>query len=302
MHVVITGGTGLIGRSLARYLLARGHTVTVFTRRPQTRPRGLPERVRLAAWSLQPEALAPVLEEADAVVNLVGANISQGRWTQHRKAVLYHSRVDAGRALSETWKHLRRRPAVLLQMSAVGYYGSQGDRVLDEEAPPGTDFLAQLCVDWEAATRSVEDLGTRRVVMRTGVVLSREGGALPLLALPVRLGVGGPLGDGRFYIPWIHIQDVVAAMTFFLENSETQGAYNLTAPNPVPNTEFVRTLGRVLRRPVWLRVPVWAMRLVLGELADALVSSIRAVPRRLLEAGFSFAFSELEPALRDLFG
>ncbi len=300
MHVLVPGGTGLIGRALARHLIGQGHRVTVLTRRPERRPQGLPQEAALARWSLDPADLARYLEAADAVVNLVGANIAQGRWTTRRKAELYHSRVDAGRALSQAWEQARKRPSVLLQMSAVGYYGSRGDQILTEEAPPGSDFLARLCVDWEASTRPVEDLGARRVVMRTGIVLSTEGGALPRLLLPIRLGVGGPLGDGKAYMPWIHVHDVVEAMRFFLEREATRGVYNLCAPHPVTNEEFVRTLGRLLHRPTWFRVPAWALRLALGKMAEALLASLRAVPQRLLEAGYTFAFPHLEPALRDL--
>ncbi len=299
-RVLLTGGTGFIGRALVQTFLQAGYRVTVFTRYPASRRRRMPPEVQLAPWKPDPEALRPWLEQADAVVNLVGANIAAGRWTQKRKAELYNSRVQAGRVLSQAWEKASPRPRVLLQMSAVGYYGNRGEEILTEESPPGTDFLARLCVDWEAATQPVEALGTRRVVMRTGIVLGRGGGALPLMALPVRLGLGGPLGDGRHYMPWIHLQDVVGAMRFFLEREETQGVYNLTAPHPVTNEEFVRTLARVLRRPAFFRVPAWVLRLVLGELAEALLASQRAIPARLLRAGYAFSFQHLEPALRDL--
>ncbi len=234
------------------------------------------------------------------MVNLVGANIGERRWTAKRKEELYRSRVHAGRALAQAWEQAASRPQVLLQASAVGYYGDRGDQVLTEDAPPGEDFLARLCVDWEASTQPVEALGTRRVILRTGIVLSTRGGALPRLLLPIRLGVGGPLGSGRFYMPWIHIQDQVRAMLFLLDREDTRGPYNLCAPEPVTNAELVRTLGRLLRRPTWFRVPTWVLRLVLGEMAIALLASIRAVPKRLQEAGFAFQFPHLEDALRDL--
>jgi len=238
MKVLITGGTGLIGRALTQALLARGDEVVVFTRFPEKRRSNFPPEVTLAPWRPDPQHLRPWLEEADAVVNLVGANIGERRWTAKRKEELYRSRVEA--------------------------------------------------------------LGTRRVILRTGIVLSTRGGALPRLLLPIRLGVGGPLGSGRFYMPWIHIQDQVRAMLFLLDREDTRGPYNLCAPEPVTNAELVRTLGRLLRRPTWFRVPTWVLRLVLGEMAIALLASIRAVPKRLQEAGFAFQFPYLEDALRDL--
>lgn len=299
-RMLITGGTGLLGRALVRALLERGHQVTVFTRDPQKRRALFSSQVTLAPWRLDPEALRPWLEQADAVVHLVGASIGEGRWTARRKAEIYESRVKAGQVLVQAWEEAQNRPKVLLQASAVGYYGDQGDRVLTETAPPGEDFLARLCVDWEASTRPVELLGSRRVILRTGIVLSTQGGALPRLLLPIRLGVGGPLGSGQFYMPWIHIHDHIRAMLFFLEKESTQGPYNVCAPQPVTNEVLVRTLGRILRRPTWFRVPEWALRLLLGEMVDGLLASIRAVPQRLQEAGFTFQFPDLEPALRDL--
>ncbi len=301
-HVLITGGTGLIGSALVAALYPRGYRITVFSRHPERHRRRMPLAVNLARWEPRPEALLPYLETADAVVNLIGANIAAGRWTPRRKRELYESRVLAGRVLAHAWFQVQSPPRVLLQMSAVGYYGDRGDQTVTETTPPGDDFLARLCVDWEASTEPVEALGTRRVVMRTGIVLSTRGGALPRLLLPVRLGLGGPLGSGAFYMPWIHIHDHVRAMLFFLEEPETQGVYNLCSPHPVTNAEFVRTLGRILRRPTWFRVPLFLLRLALGEMAQALTTSIRAVPERLLQAGFAFRFPHLEPALRDLLG
>ena len=299
--VAVTGGTGLIGRHLVAALRARGHPVVVFTRRPEAQP---PQPgVTFVRWTPHdPAALQAALRGTAAVFNLVGANISQGRWTARRKAELYRSRVDAGRALARAIRDLpaAQRPAVFLQMSAVGYYGDRGDQVLTEDAPPGDDFLARLCVDWEAAAQPVADAGVRYVVLRTGVVLAREGGALPLMVRPIRWFVGGPLAGGRFYLPWIHIADQVAAMQFLMARADATGPFNLTAPEPVPQAEFVRTAARLLHRPMWLPAPRFALRLVLGELADALTTSLRAVPARLQALGFAFQFPTLEAALRDL--
>ncbi len=299
--VVVTGGTGLIGRHLVAALRARGVPVVVFTRRPDAQPPR--PGVSFRGWTpQQPEALQAGLRHARAVFNLVGANISQGRWTARRKAELYHSRVEAGRALAQAIAGLpaAQRPAVFLQMSAVGYYGDQGDRILTEDAQPGNDFLARLCVDWEASAAAVAEAGVRYVVLRTGVVLARDGGALPLMVRPIRWFVGGPLAGGRFYLPWIHIADQVAAMLFLMETSEAQGAFNVTAPEPVPQAVFVRTAARLLHRPAWLPAPRWALRLALGELAAALTTSLRAVPARLQALGFSFRYPSLDLALQDL--
>jgi len=299
--VVITGGTGFIGRHLTTALRAQDTPVIIFSRRPHRHPPR--PGVTYIPWTPHnPDALRPHLRGAAAVFNLVGANISQGRWTARRKAELYHSRVDAGRALAQAITALpaTERPAVFLQMSAVGYYGDRGTQILTEEAPPGKDFLARLCVDWEAAARPVADAGVRYVILRTGVVLAREGGALPLMVRPIRWFVGGPLGDGRFYLPWIHIADQIAAMLFLMERADATGPFNLTAPEPVPQAEFVRIAARLLHRPAWLPTPKFALRLLLGELADALTASLRVLPARLQSLGFAFRYPTLEAALRDL--
>ena len=299
--VVITGGTGLIGRHLTAALQAQGRPVVVFTRRPHAQPAR--PGVTYAPWTPQnPSELQQYLRGAAAVFNLVGANISQGRWTTRRKAELYRSRVEAGRALAQAITSLpaSERPAAFLQMSAVGYYGNQGDRVLTEDARPGDDFLARLCVDWEAAARPVEDAGVRYAILRTGVVLARDGGALPLMVRPIRAFVGGPLAGGRFYLPWIHIADQVAAMRFLMDRDDARGPFNLTAPEPVLQADFVRAAARLLHRPAWAPAPRFALRLLLGELADALTASLRAVPTRLQKMGFTFRFPTLERALRDL--
>ena len=303
MHVIIAGGTGLIGRALARSLVADGHPVTVLTRRPEARSQGLPGEVQLVAWDGQTVGeWAQALEGADGVVNLAGAGLAEQRWTAERKRIIRESRIRAGEALAQAVEQASPRPEVFVQASAVGYYGPCGDEIVTEEHPPGTDFLAQLCVEWEASSARVEALGLRRPILRTGVVLSREGGALPRMVLPVRLFVGGPLGSGRQYFPWIHIADEVRAIRFLLEQEGASGPYNLTAPNPVTNREFIRLLGRVLGRPTVLPVPALALRLLFGEMATVLLDGQRAVPQRLLEAGFAFRFTQAEEALRDLLG
>ncbi|NPA92572.1 MAG: TIGR01777 family protein [Chloroflexi bacterium] len=303
MHIVLTGGTGLIGRAFVAHLAPQGHTFTVFTRHPEKQPAGLPPDVQRVKWTPQdPNALARVLRQADAVVNLMGENIAAGRWNAARKNALYASRVENGRALASALRLAQPRPPVLLQASAVGYYGDRGNDLLDEHAPPGDDFLARLCVDWEASTSSVEGLGMRRVILRTGIVLSREGGALPRMMRPIQWGLGGPLGAGNQWMPWIHIHDQVAAMSFLLTHEEAHGPFNLTAPQPVTNAELTRAIARKLHRPAFLRVPAWALRLAFGEMSQVLLASQRALPQRLLELGFQFRFPTLDAALDDLLG
>ncbi len=304
MHVVIAGGTGLIGRALCAELLAAGHAVTVLSRRPK-RAR-LPRGVRVLGWDGRTVgAWGAQIAAADAVVNLAGANIfGEGalphRWTAARKRTLRESRLAAGCALAEAVIAAERKPRVFVQASAVGYYGPRGDEAIAEDAPHGNDFLAQLAVAWEAASAAVEPAGVRRVIARTGIVLSADGGALPRLALPFRLFLGGPIGSGRQWLPWIHIADEVGALRFLLEQDDAHGPFNLSAPHPLTNADFGRALARVLRRPYALRTPAWALRLALGELATVVLEGQRAVPQRLLALGYVFRFPHAEDALRDL--
>ena len=300
MHIVITGGTGLLGRALISLMQPQGHTFTVFTRDPDAQRSAMPA-VQLAPWTpTQPNALARHLRGADAVVNLMGENIAAKRWDDARKQALYESRVHGSRALAAAIRLAQPRPGVLLQASAVGYYGDRGDEFLDENTPPGDDFLARLCVDWENSTATVETLGVRRAILRTGVVLSKDGGALPRLLLPIRFGLGGPLGSGKQWMPWIHIADHAAATAFLLMNANASGPFNLTAPEPVTNAEMVHAIARRLRRPAFLRAPEFALRFALGEMSAMLLASQRVLPKRLLAAGYEFQFPTLESALDDL--
>lgn len=300
MRVVITGGTGFIGRALARSLAEVGHEVVVTSRAPE-RATGLPAAVSRTAWDTKSrDSLAAILESADGVVHLTGENIASGRWTAAKKRRIRDSRVDSSRAVAEALRRADKRPRVLVQGSAVGYYGARSDETITEEAGPGSDFLARVAAEWESASAGVEELGVRRPVIRTGVVLSREGGALARMLPPFRLFVGGPVGSGRQWFPWIHLADEVGAIRFLLEKDGASGTYNLTAPMPVTNGEFTRTLGKVLGRPSGLRAPAFALRIALGEMADMLLEGQRVVPNRLQEEGYTFRFGELERALRDL--
>lgn len=300
MRVVITGGTGLIGGELARELGVAGHDVVVLTRNlSKTSP--LPPGVRAVQWDGRTsEGWKTLLDRDTAVVHLAGESIATGRWSADKKRRIRDSRVESGRALAQAIREAPEKPRALLQGSAVGWYGDRGDEILREDSAPGTGFLADVCKEWEASTAEVEALGVRRALLRTGIVLARQGGALSLMTLPFRLMAGGPIGDGRQWFPWIHLADEVGAIRFLLEREDARGPFNLTAPNPVANLELTRLLGRVLHRPSFLPAPGFALRLALGEKADMLLQGQRAVPARLLELGYAFRYPEPEAALRSL--
>lgn len=299
-RVLVTGGSGLIGGALTRELAASGYEPVVLSRRPE-RVTGLPAGARAAGWDgVSAAGWEALADGARAIVHLAGENIGAGRWTAARQRRIRDSRLRSGAAVVAAVRAARQRPAVLVQASAVGYYGDRGAEELGEKAPAGEGFLAELAREWEASTSEVESLGVRRVIVRSGLVLAREGGALPRLLLPFRLGLGGPLGGGRQYWPWIHIADEIGALRFLLEGESLRGPFNLTAPTPVTNREFGRMLGRVLRRPSLLPAPAFALRALLGEQASIVLDGQRALPRGLRAAGYRFHFADLEGALRDL--
>jgi uncharacterized protein (TIGR01777 family) len=298
VRVLVVGGSGLIGSALCESLVRDAHEPVVLSRSPERQR--VPPGVRAAGWDGR--SLGPWVEEvasADAVVNLAGESIF-GRWTAAKKERLRRSRVDTSRLLAEAFAGVRRRPLVLVQGSAIGYYGDTGDQAVDESFPAGEDFLARLSVDWEAASVSVEPLGVRRPILRTGLVLSRNGGALVPLRRAFRAFAGGPLGDGSQWMPWIHEADEVGAIRFLLESPAATGPFNLVGPEPVRNLDFSRAVGSALARPSWLPAPKPALRLALGELGGALLAGQRAAPSRLQALGFRFRFPGLGAALADL--
>lgn len=308
MHVVIAGGTGFIGRALSPSLLADGHEVTILSR-SEDRSR-VAAGARIAVWNGRDVGpWAKTLERADALVNLAGASLAgdgaiPARWNAAYKAKIRDSRLSAGAALMAAMKTLDVPPAVLVQASGVGVYGSwDGDDAPQcaESCPPGDDFLARLAVDWEASTEDADQLGIRRVVIRTGVVLAAHGGALPRMAMPVRVGFGGPLGHGRQMLSWIHLDDEVRAIRFLIEEYTGGGAFNLAAPSPVSNADFGRILAKSLGRPFWLPAPAFAMRLLLGEAAALVLTGQQAQPAELLRAGFRFNYPELPEALAAIY-
>lgn len=297
MKVAITGSSGLIGQALAPSLERNGHEVVRFVRRPR-------REGNEAHWDPERgEIDASVLARVDAVVNLSGANIAGGRWSEARKELLRASRVGPTRLLAQTLAALQTKPKVLLSSSAVGYYGSRGEVWVTEGDGPGSGFLSRLCVDWEKATEPAASAGIRVVLPRTGVVLSPAGGALGKMLLPFKAGLGGVVGPGTQYMSWIALDDLLGVIRHALEDPTARGPLNAVAPAPVTNTEFTKTLGRVLGRPTIMPVPAFALRLAFGEMADAtLLSSTRARPGRLEQTGYRFLFPELEGALRHVLG
>jgi hypothetical protein len=306
MRIGITGATGLIGRALSSNLIGRGHAVVALTRREGAS--GLPPGVASAEWRPGGDGsdgdLPGVLETLDALVHLAGEPVGK-RWTATRKRAIRESRVGGTSTLVAALRAAGKRPSRLLAASAVGFYGARGDEELAEDAAAGAGFLAEVCQEWENAAGGARTVGVETATLRIGVVLSPAGGALATMLPPFRMGVGGRLGDGRQWMPWIHLTDLVAAMVHLVEvpAGDLEPVYNLTAPNPATNAAFTRALGEALRRPTLLPTPGFAMRLVFGEMAEALLlSGQRVVPRRLLAAGFDFQHPEIGPALMDLVG
>ncbi|MCH9649859.1 MAG: TIGR01777 family oxidoreductase [Deltaproteobacteria bacterium] len=302
MRVIIAGGSGLIGRALTAKLAQEGHEIFILSRNPE-KVQGLPSGASAFGWDGRTShGWGPLVDGDTALVNLAGENVGAGRWTALRKQRIEESRLDAGRAVCEAVAKAKELPKVLLQSSAVGFYGSRGDLPLEESACPGDDFLARTCLAWEASTEPVAKAGVRRVILRTGVVLSRTGGAFPKLLMPFRFFAGGRLGDGKQWLPWIHLQDEVRAIRFLLLRETAEGPYNLAAPAPVTNAELTTWLAKLTGRPAWLPAPRFGMRLALGEMAEMVLGSQRASAARLLQEGFEFRFPEIESALRDLLG
>jgi uncharacterized protein (TIGR01777 family) len=300
MNILILGGSGLIGKAFIQSALTSSHQIWVLSRRPEQS--GLPPEVKTMAWDGQTNSgWADLIENMDVLINLAGENIGSGRWDKARKERIRTSRVKAGQAVVQAIQSARRRPSVLLQASAIGYYGPHHDEILDESAQPGQDFLSSICQDWENATTPVESLGVRRILIRTGIVLSRRAGALPRLLLPFQLFAGGPLGSGQQWWPWIHLQDQISAMQFLMVHPQAAGAYNLVAPTPVRMADFGRILAQTLHRPYWLPAPAFALRLLLGEMSTIVLDGQRAIPQRLLGLGYKFQFPQLSSALSDLF-
>ena len=295
--VTLTGATGLIGPQLVRQLQRRGAAVTVLSRNPERAGESLGD-VEAVRWDpLAETAPAPALSGRDAVVHLAGEPVAQ-RWSGHVKRAIRDSRVIGTRNLVQGLRACEEPPPVVLSSSAAGYYGSRSEEPLDEDAPPGRDFLAGVCVEWEREAAGAGELGVRVCMLRTGVVLDAAGGALAKMLPPFRLGIGGPVGSGRQFISWIHTEDLVAIVLAALEDERWSGPINGTAPAPVENRQFARALGRVLHRPAVVPVPALALRAMYGEMAQIVTTGARIVPAKALVLGYEFVHPELEEALR----
>ena len=295
MRIIIAGGSGFLGRALHARLDRNAHSVAILTRRPRS---GHPHEIgwtpdgRAGSW-------AGALEGTDAIVNLAGEGIADRRWTAARKDALASSRLLSTRSLVDAITRQSTPPKVLVNGSGIGYYGDCGDEIVTESTPPGSDFLARLCVAWEGEAEQASTV-TRVAIVRSGVVLHAGGGALSRMLLPFKLGIAGRLGSGRQFMPWIHLADWVELVVWLLETGDRRGAFNAVAPTPATNAEFTRALGRVLHRPTLIPVPAFALNLMVGELAESLLTGQRAIPARANEMGFQFRFPDVNTALRDL--
>jgi uncharacterized protein (TIGR01777 family) len=292
MRVAVTGATGFIGGALCAELARRGHSAVALTRDPR-RARAVLPGVDAVAWSDDHLSLPAV----DAVVHLAGESVA-GRWTTEKKRRIRDSRVGGTRRLVEAIRRVETKPSVLVSVSAVGYYGDRGDETLTEDSAPGDDFLARVCRDWEAEAQRAAEIGVRVVHLRLGVVLDRGGGALAAMLPPFRFGVGGPLGNGGQWFPWVHRADVVGLVLFALETPSATGAINAVAPELVRNRDFTRALASVLHRPAALPAPAFALRLLLGEFSQELLGSRRVLPEQARALGYEFRFPQLAAALR----
>jgi len=298
VQILITGGTGLIGRQLCKVLLARGHELTVLSRAPDSVPAkcgaGVHAMSSLEEW--RPD------QTFEAVINLAGEPIVDRRWTARRKQVLWDSRVSLTEHLVRRIAEARHKPIVLLSGSAVGYYGNRGEAVLDESAAAGNDYSAQLCKAWEGAACGAEIFGARVCLLRTGLVLARHGGLLGRMLLPFKLGMGARLGDGNQWMSWVHIDDCVAMLLRLLNDAHASGPYNMTSPQPVTNAQFTAALAQAVQRPAPFKVPAIVLRASMGERASLLLEGQKVFPRKMVEAGFRFTHANLPDALNGLLG
>jgi uncharacterized protein (TIGR01777 family) len=297
MKILVTGSSGLVGSALGQTLAKAGHTVCRLVRPQSTAGEGANEGFSVA-WNPSTGELGGAGVGADAVVNLAGASIADGRWTAQRKEQLGTSRIETTRALVKALAKMNARPSVLVSASAIGIYGNRGDETLTEESKPGADFLAGLAQEWEAEALKAEALGIRVVLARFGIILAREGGALPKMMLPFKFGAGGKLGSGQQWMSWVALEDVVGILRFAIENNSARGPINVVSPKPLQNAEFTKVLARAMNRPAVFPAPAFALRLALGEMADALLlSSQRVQPQLIEKLGYRFLYPNLSSAL-----
>lgn len=299
--IIITGATGLIGEKLCRELSARGDELTIFTRNVENAKKSLPFINNFIEWDYKnPAHWQSYIEDSDAIIHLAGANLFGKRWDDNYKKKIIESREISTRNLVEAIKKTDKKPQAFICASAVGIYGNCGDEILTENSLPGNDFLSQVCKTWEDEAKNVEKYSVRRVSVRTGIVLSPDDGALKQMLLPFRLFVGGPLGTGKQWFPWIHIDDLVNIFIKVLDDNSFNGPVNAVAPNPVTMNEFSKTLGNVLHRPSFFKVPEFALKFVVGEGAESILASLRVIPEKLMQSKFNFKFEKLKPALENV--
>ncbi|MDH7499229.1 MAG: TIGR01777 family oxidoreductase [candidate division NC10 bacterium] len=299
MNILMTGGTGFIGKTVSAHLIRKGHQVTVLTRRPPGRAGGIEGISYLQGDPTQKGKWQEAVPASDIIINLAGASIFS-RWSEEQKRTIRESRIHTTRNLVEALPLRPDRAMTLLSASAVGYYGSRGEEELTEEAPPGKGFLAKVCEDWEGEASKAGEKGIRVAMMRFGIVLGEEGGALGQMVPLFRHYLGGPIGSGRQWFSWIHLQDLEEAILFLMSHPEVSGPVNFCTPHPLRNQDLARALGKALHRPSFLRVPAFALRMLLGEFGSVLLEGQRVIPRKLLAGGFTFRYPEVEEALRDL--
>lgn len=301
MKIVIAGGTGFIGKNLVQRLVNAGHSVIVLSRRETSAAADANDKVQHVRWDGKTTgAWSDHFRGAEVIINLAGEPIAGKRWTLKQKEKIIQSRIAPTKALVTAIQQASPRPGLLLNASAVGYYGSVEKGEVYESSPPGTGFLADTCVKWEREAARTSDLGVRVVMIRTGVVLSMDGGALPRFLFPFRIFAGGHLGAGSQWMPWIHVDDLIEALMFIISNNELYGPFNAVSPEPVTMRKFAKVLGKVIRRPAWMPVPSFLLRLMLGEMSYMLLTGQKAIPKKLIDSGFRFRFNRLDDALANL--
>lgn len=299
-NILITGGTGFLGRNLVPTLIQEGAHVIILTRHPESAQE--PKGAEFVVWDGRTtQGWGQRMDQVDIVVNLAGENLGNYPWSDERIQRIRSSRVNAGQALVQAIQAASHRPSVFLQASGIGYYGVLDDEEKTEDSLPGIDLLARICVDWENSSKDVENFGVRRVITRSAMVLDAREGVLPKIALPFNLFIGGPLGGGKQWVPWIHVQDELAAMRFLIDRETASGPFNLIAPIPVRNNQFGRVLAGVLHRPYWIPAPAFLLKLVLNRMATLVLDGQRAFPERLKQAGYHFLYPDLQEALINVY-
>ena len=298
--IVITGATGLIGRELCKSLFTRRDELTIFSTSVEKAKAVLPFAKEVVEWKNYDKDYSVYLEGKDAVIHLAGASVAGKRWNQSYKKEIYDSRINTTRNLVSSIEKCEQKPEVFISASAIGFYGERKDSILSETSSAGNDFLSHVCIDWENASEQLEMLNVRRAIVRTGIVLSTDDGALKKMLLPFQLYVGGPLGNGKQWFSWIHLADIISLYLFLLDNKNLKGIFNAVSPQPVQMKTFAKILGKVLRKPSLFPVPKFILKLVMGESASAILASQKVKPGALLEAGFKFNYEDLELALIDL--